>query len=60
MEKTFRMALTGDFTVRVTGGWIPNNLPAHMNYNAQGTNTNSYDHDRYLGLAAPYTFETMR
>jgi hypothetical protein len=60
IEKTFRMALTGDFSVRVTGGWVPYNLPAHMNYNAQGTNTNSYNHDRYVGLAAPYTFETMR
>lgn len=60
VEKTFRLALTGDFSVRVLGGWLPNNLPAHMNYNMQGTNTISFDHKRYVGLAAPYTFETMR
>jgi hypothetical protein len=60
VEKTFRFALAGDLSMRVLGGWLPENLPAHMNYNMQGTNTISFDHDRYVGLAAPYTFETMR
>lgn len=60
VEKTFRFALAGDLSLRVLGGWLPENLPAHMNYNMQGTNTISFDHDRYVGLAAPYTFETMR
>ena len=59
-EKTFRSALAGDLTIRISGGFIPYDLPASLYYNMQGTNSVNYDEKDYLGIASPFTFETMR
>ncbi|MBL7922574.1 MAG: carboxypeptidase-like regulatory domain-containing protein [Bacteroidia bacterium] len=60
VEKTFRSTLYGDFILRALGGYVPEALPLSLYYNARGTNTINYDRKRYIGIAAPNTFETMR
>jgi hypothetical protein len=58
-EKIFRTSLYGDFTVRGIVGHLPYALPGSMYYNPRGSNTINFDKNRYFGIAAPFTFETM-
>lgn len=60
VEKTFHTTLYGDFTLRSTGGFVSEDVPSSLYYNARGTNTNNFDRNRYVGIASPFTFETMR
>ena len=60
IEKTFKTALTGDLTCRLSVGYLPEDVPASLYYNAKGTNNIHYDRRQYIGIASPYTFETMR
>lgn len=60
IEKTFKTTLYGDFTIRSSMGYVSNAIPSSLYYNAKGTNTINFDRKRYVGIAAPYTFETMR
>lgn len=59
-EKIFRTSLYGDFTIRGLVGHLPYALPGSMYYNPRGSNTIDFDKNRYIGIAAPFTFETMR
>lgn len=60
VEKTFKTTLYGDLTIRSAMGYVPDAIPGSLYYNARGTNTNNFDKNRYIGIASPYTFETMR
>lgn len=60
VDKTFRTPLWGDLSIRVHGGYIPGDLPLSLYYNARGTNTINFSENRYLGIASPFNFETMR
>jgi len=60
MEKTFRTALYGNISLRVAAGVVEANVPSSLFYNARGSNTLDYSGKSYFGIAAPYTFETMR
>ncbi len=60
MEKTFKTTLYGDLTCRIAGGYLPESVPSNLYYNARGTNTINFDKNRFVGIAAPNTFETMR
>jgi hypothetical protein len=59
-EKTFRTALYGNSSFRLHAGRISNGAPSNLFYNARGSNTVDFANERYLGIVAPYTFETMR
>ncbi|MFN0033298.1 MAG: DUF5686 family protein [Flavobacteriales bacterium] len=59
IEKTFRILNVGQLTLTAVGGWLQDNVPLAMLYNARGTNNLNYD-KRWLGIAAPGSFETMR
>lgn len=54
LEKTFRMPLLGDLSLRTMGGMADRTAPYAFLYNLRGT------FDRSIPLAAPFTFETMR
>ncbi|MDZ4750159.1 MAG: DUF5686 family protein [Flavobacteriales bacterium] len=58
-EKTFKIKNIGHLTFRVNAGLTPDNLPLTLLYNAQGSNNTNYDNNKYLGIASPFTFETM-
>ncbi len=60
MDKTFKTPLYGDLTLRLAGGHLPATVPSTLYYNAKGTNIIDYNRNRYLGIATPFTFETMR
>lgn len=60
VEKTFRTALYGNISLRVAAGAVEANVPSSLFYNARGSNTLDYSGKSYFGIAAPYTFETMR
>ncbi len=60
VEKTFKTSLYGDFTLRSTVGYVPEAIPGSLYYNARGTNITNFDRNRYVGIASPFTFETMR
>ena len=53
IEKTFRIITLGDFSIKAVGGYVPENVPLPLLYNARGT------WDKFT-VAAPGTFETMR
>ncbi len=54
LEKTFRMPLLGDLSLRTTAGLADPTAPYPFLYNLRGT------FDRSIPLATPFTFETMR
>lgn len=54
LEKTFRMPLLGDLSLRSVAGMADPTAPYPFLYNLRGT------FDRNIPLAAPFTFETMR
>lgn len=54
LDKTFRMPLLGDLSLRTVAGMAEPNAPYPFLYNLRGT------FDRSIPLAAPFTFETMR
>lgn len=60
IEKTFRTTLYGDLTIRSSMGYVSDAVPSSLYYNARGTNNINFDRNRYVGIASPYTFETMR
>jgi hypothetical protein len=60
VEKPFRFVHAGVLTLRLAGGWIPGNLPPSLLYNVRGTNTVDYNGNTFIGVASPYSFETMR
>lgn len=61
IEKPFRIPNGGIFSVRLAGGWVSDDLPPSLLYNARGTNNLDYrEGNGFLGIAAPHTFETMR
>lgn len=60
IEKTFKTTLYGNFTIRSTMGYVSAAIPSSLYYNARGTNTINFDRNRYVGIASPFTFETMR
>jgi hypothetical protein len=59
-EKTFKIKNLGHFTMRVNTGYNPDNTPLTLLYNAQGSNNINYDKNRFVGIASPFAFETMR
>lgn len=59
-DKTFRTALYGNLSLRLHAGMVDEGVPSNMYYNAKGSNTVDYGNDRFFGIAAPFTFETMR
>jgi hypothetical protein len=59
IEKTFNTTLYGDLTLRSSMGYVSDAVPASLYYNARGTNTINFDRNRYVGIASPFTFETM-
>ena len=59
-EKTFRSALYGNLSLHLHAGMVDGSIPSNLYYNARGSNTINFDKDQYLGISAPYTFETMR
>ena len=60
VEKTFRTALYGNLSLHLHAGMVDEDIPSSLYYNARGSNTLDFEKERYLGIAAPYTFETMR
>lgn len=56
VEKTFRIRLLGNLSVRVLGGMADPDAPMPFLYNLRGTNATSVS----LLIAAENTFETMR
>lgn len=60
IEKTFKITNVGDLSIRSYAGYTPDQLPLSFLYNARGTNSINYDSQRLVGIAAPFTFETMR
>lgn len=46
--------------MRVNAGYNPDNTPLTLLYNAQGSNNINYDKNRFVGIASPFAFETMR
>jgi hypothetical protein len=59
-EKTFKLKNIGHLTMRVNAGFNPDNTPLTLLYNAQGSNNTNYDKNKFVGIAAPFSFETMR
>ncbi|MBK7967263.1 MAG: carboxypeptidase-like regulatory domain-containing protein [Bacteroidetes bacterium] len=60
IEKTFKTTLYGDITIRSSMGYVSDPVPSSLYYNARGTNTINFERNRYVGIASPFTFETMR
>lgn len=60
IDKTFRHPLFGDLSIRAAGGLLPDVVPGSLYYNARGANTINRERRRYIGIASPYNFETMR
>jgi Family of unknown function (DUF5686)/CarboxypepD_reg-like domain len=60
IEKTFKTTLYGDITIRSLMGYVSDAVPSSLYYNARGTNNINFDRNRYIGIASPYTFETMQ
>lgn len=60
IEKTFKITNVGDLSIRTYAGYTPDQLPMSFLYNSRGTNSINYDSQRFIGIAAPFTFETMR
>jgi hypothetical protein len=60
IEKTFDVVNVGKLTLRATGGWTPDDVPLSFLYLARGTNRADFENQRFLSIAAPFTFETMR
>lgn len=58
VEKTFKIKLVGDFSVSAVAGYVPDNVPLSLLYNARGTNSLDYNR-RWIGIASPGSFETM-
>ncbi len=58
IEKTFKILNVGEFSVSTTAGYVPNNVPLSLLYNAQGTNNLDYQ-KKWIGIAGPNSFETM-
>jgi len=59
IEKTFKILNVGDFSVSTVAGYVPDDVPLSLIYNALGTNNLNYE-KRWIGIAAPGTFETMQ
>lgn len=59
VEKTFRIVNGGSLKLRATGGWVPGNLAPSLLYNMRGSNSIDYSQNRFLGIAVPWSFETM-
>lgn len=60
IEKTFKTTLYGDLSFRLSAGYVPEAVPGNLYYNSKGTNTINYDKNDFVGLGAPFTFETMQ
>lgn len=58
VEKTFKILNVGDFSVSTVAGYMPEDVPMSLLYNAQGTNNLDYKRV-WAGIAAPNSFETM-
>lgn len=59
IEKTFRIKLVGDLSVTAVAGYVPQDIPLSLLYNARGTNTLDYN-KKWIGIASPGSFETMQ
>lgn len=59
IEKTFKILNVGEFSVSTVAGYVPEDVPLSLLYNSLGTNNLNYQ-KRWLGIAAPGTFATMR
>lgn len=59
LEKTFRLRLVGDLSVRLMGGVADPNAPYGHLFNLRGTNGNVERTVRTLLIAADNTFQTM-
>jgi hypothetical protein len=60
VEKTFDLVNVGKLTLRATGGWTPDDIPLSFLHLARGTNSADFDNNRFISIATPFAFETMR
>jgi len=60
VEKAFRIVNAGTFRTRIYGGWVPGNLAPSLLYNMHGTNAIDQNGKAFIGIGAPWNFETMR
>ncbi|MEN9348107.1 MAG: hypothetical protein RLZZ77_1618 [Bacteroidota bacterium] len=60
IEKTFKITNVGELSIRSYAGFTEDDLPLSFLYNARGTNSINYAEQKFVGIAAPFTFETMR
>ncbi len=54
LEKTFRLRMAGDLSIRALGGMAKHDIPYSFLFNLRGT------YDQRAPMAVPNTFETMR
>lgn len=59
IEKTFKILNVGDLSVSTVAGYMPDDVPLSLLYNAMGTNNLNYE-KKWLGIATPGAFETMQ